>query len=389
MTALNTLNFDLLTQQFAAAVQAESDDLIDFSQGSILLAIAEANAANSLWLQALVTQALAATRAQTCSGIDLDTFCVQFMPALAGTVSAQLPNGTPRIQATAATGTVALSRFTPSASAPFIPDGSLVKTADGTQQFSVYADATNPNYSKALSGYSMPANIASILVPVQAVNLGTQGNIGAGTIALIASEIQGVDAVSNPAAFTNGSNQESDASLRARLALFFPSLSKGTDTAIEAAVFGVQAGMQCAIHENADPTQAIDYGAVTIYVDDGSGAPPVMTVQAAAAAVDAVRAASVRYQVLGSSILRVNYSMQITTAVGYVHQNVVAQVGATVNAMINGLGLEATLPYTQIGAAAWSVPGITNIQDVLLNGGTDDVVPSWGQSIKVGTFSIP
>ena len=106
MATLNTKSFANLVQTFAAGVQARSTDLIDFSTGSILRAVDEADSGNALWLEALIIQVLAVTRAITSAGVDLDSFVAQFMPIVAGTITKILPYGTPRLQATFATGQV-------------------------------------------------------------------------------------------------------------------------------------------------------------------------------------------------------------------------------------------------------------------------------------------
>lgn len=390
MAILNTLNFTALVQQFAAAVQARATDLQDFSEGSILLAINEADAGNGLWLQGLIIQVLGITRAMTSNNTDLDTFMVQFMPALHGTVSAALPNGTPRIQAVAATGVATFARNSPSPSTPFIPVGFQVATADGSQQFTVYADPTNPAFSIALNGYTLAANTTSVDIPVQAVTPGSGGNVAINAISLLQGSAVGggVDTVTNNSAFTNGVDQESDQQLRARFVLFIGSLSKGTEAAIAFAIVSIQVGMQIVFHEQVDPNGTTDYGMVTIYVDDGSGSPSSPLVTLCFNAAYLVRAAGVRIGVYGATTLLANYSMQIVTATGYDHPTVVGQVGNAVNNFINATGLENTLRWSQIIAVAYGIPGVTDVSSVLLNSGTNDLIPTFGQTIKVGTGSV-
>ena len=382
--ALNTLNQTTLVENYASGVQALSTDLIDFSVGSISRAEAEADAGQALWLQALVVQLLLVTRAMSCTGVDLDTWCVQFMPAIAGTVSTTLPYGTPRLQAVASTGQVTISRYTAATTAPFIPVGTLLKTADGSQSFTVYADATNAAYSATLGGFTMPSGSTSLTLMVQAVNAGTQGNVSAGTITQIASQVTGVSTVTNAAAFTNGIDFEQDSALFYRFQLWIQSLSKATQAAITLACLSIQPNMQVAFHNNIDPSGATDYGMITVYVDDGSGNPPAATVTAALNAAAMVQAGGTRLGVYGASTLTANYAMTLTSATGYVHSAVVTNVTAAINAYINGLGIENALRYAALDGIAWTVAGVTNVTGVTLNGGTSDLVPSFGQSIKSG-----
>ncbi|MFX8028091.1 baseplate J/gp47 family protein, partial [Acinetobacter baumannii] len=106
--------------------------LVDLTVGSVLRAIVEANAAVVVWLEGLLLQVLAITRAATSSGADLDSWVADF--------------GVTRLPAVAATGIVTFSRFTTTQQV-LVPVGATVQTADGTQQFTVTIDTTNPAYN--------------------------------------------------------------------------------------------------------------------------------------------------------------------------------------------------------------------------------------------------
>jgi hypothetical protein len=101
-----------------------------------------------------------------------------------------------------------------------------------------------------------------------------------------------------------------------------------------------------------------------------------------------VRAAGVRVGVYAATTLVANYSMTLTTATGYVHATVVGLVANAVSAFINAVGLENKLPYSQLAAVAYSIYGVTNVTSVLLNSATADLVPSAGQTIKVGSAVV-
>ena len=99
---LSLQNFSTLVEGMAAAVQGAANSLLDLAVGSVLRAILEANASIALWMQWLMVQVLATTRLATSTGVDVDSFGADF--------------GFARLPAVAATGTVTLSRFTPSIS---------------------------------------------------------------------------------------------------------------------------------------------------------------------------------------------------------------------------------------------------------------------------------
>jgi Baseplate J-like protein len=379
-----TKSFAQIVQDFAAAAQASSEAELDFNIGSVWLALAEATGGNADWLQKLYLFALSVTRLVSSNGNWVDTFCADYMPNVPGTKS-------PRLPSTYSTGIVTFSRATPQSLA-VVPVGALVATFDGSQTFQVYADPTNSAYSATFipgGGFILPSGVPSVNVGVQALNPGIVGNVLANTITRLQSSVVGVDTVTNPAPFLGGQNPETDAELKAHFQLYIQSLRGATEGAIGYAITSLQQGLQYTIHENVDPTGATDYGAVTVYVDDGSGNPPATTVQNASAAVNAVRAAGVRVSLLGATTLPVSVVMTITTATGYNHPTVVGAVVNAVGAYIDSLGLENSLSFTELAHVAYlASAGITNVTSVTLNGGTDDLIPAMGQTIKANSLVV-
>lgn len=373
MATLNTKSFAQIVRDQATAIQARASGLINFSIGAVLRSVAEANAGVVLWLQGMILQVLTVTRAATSIGVDLDSFVNDY--------------GLTRLGATAATGAVTFSRFTPTSSA-FIPVGNRVQTADFTQTFYVSVDTTNTAYSALLNGYTIPAAVASLTVPVVAQSPSVASNVAANSISVILDSMIGVDTINNALAFTGGTSGESDASLRTRFVAYINSLSKGTEAAIAFAVQSVQLGMQLQIFENQQPGGAADFGNVTVYVDDGTGSIPSTTLAAASSAAQAVRAAGVRMSVLAATKLVANTTMTIVTAPAYNHNTVVAQVVAAINAYINGSGLGNTLSYIGVGGTAMAVTGVIDVTNYTLNGSTADLVPAAGQTVKSGSTIV-
>jgi len=387
MATLTTKNFTVLVQEWAAVCQSSvaavfPTQVLSFTKGAVFRALAEAQASVSLWLQGLILQLLTVTRLATSQSTDVDSFVNDF--------------GLTRLPGNAATGFVTFSRATP-ANPAVIPVGTIVQSADGTQNFTVYADPTNPAYSvnaggPGVAGFTIPAAVSSLNVAVQAVNPGTFGNMQIGAITILQTGISGVDTVTNPAAFTNGFNAETDAALKARFVLYMASLAKGTEGAIEFAIVSVQQGMQFQLIENPPPAPGFP-PAVTVYVDDGSGAIPPATLTAAMTAAMAVRAAGVSLGVFAATMLQANVVMTIATAPGYIHATVVAQVIAAVTLFINGQGLGATpalgqLSYMQVASIAFGVPGVTDVTSYTLNAAAADLVPAQGAVIKSGSIAI-
>lgn len=387
MATLTTKNFTVLVQEWAAVCQSSvaavfPTQVISFTKGAVFRALAEAQASVSLWLQGLILQLLTVTRLATSQSIDVDSFVNDY--------------GLTRLPANAATGLVTFARATPTNPAVILV-GAAVQSTDGTQTFTVYADPTNSAYSvnaggAGIAGYTIPAAVTSLIVPVQNTIAGAFGNVQAGAITIIQTGMSGIDTVTNVAAFTNGFNAESDVALKARFVLFINSLAKGTESAIGFAVQSVQQGMQYQIIENPPPAPGSP-PAVTLYVDDGSGAIPAGTLTAATTAAQAMRAAGVSLGVFAATKLLANVTMTIATAPGYSHPTVVAQVVAAITAFINGLGLGATaalgqLSYMQVASVAFGVQGVTDVTNYTLNGVAADLVPASGVVIKAGSIVV-
>lgn len=374
MASFATRNYSTLLARFVAQVQASSSTLLDFSVGSVLRAIGQANSAVVLWLQGAVLTLLKTTRLATSFGSDVDSFVNDF--------------ALDRNNAVQAKGAAVFSRVTPSI-ASLVPVGAAVLTSDGKQPFAVIADTTNPNYSTTLGGYPIGIGTLSVSATVQAINPGAQGNVVAGSIAVMQTGISGVDSVTNPANCTGGIDEETDAALKARFRAYIGSLSEGTEDAITAAINGLEQGLQVRIASNQDLDGTPDNGMVTIIVDDGTGSISGALVTLANATVLKVRAAGVRTGVYAATKVNADVTMTLTVAAGYVGATVIAQVVAAITAYINALGLGNSLPFTRLAEVAYDAsPGVINVTNISLNAATVDLAATFKQTIKAHTIAV-
>ncbi|MDE1009659.1 MAG: baseplate J/gp47 family protein [Paraburkholderia fungorum] len=373
MANLNTQSFSAIVSNFATAVQGAASQLIDFTIGSVLRAIAEAMGGVALWLQGLILQVAALARAATSNGADLDSWLAQF--------------GFSRLPADAATTEETFSRFTPTNQA-LIPVGAIVQTADGTVQYSVIADITNAAYNASLGGYVLPAGQASVNVTMQCTVAGTIGNVAAGALNTLGTAISGVDFVSNSTVIANGVAAETDTAARARFVLYIASLEAATLLAVQNAIASVQQNLTDTIAENQQYNGQTQYGYFTVIVNDGSGNPPSSTLTNVANAIEAVRPLCSTFGVHGPTVETATISMTITTAAGYTHSAVVAEVVAALQAYIATLTLGQSLPWSILSSIAYGVSGVTNVTNVLLNGGTADLTATPQQVITAGTITV-
>lgn len=372
--AITTQDFTALVRSQVTAIQGAASTLVDLTVGSILRAVVEANAAVMLWLQGLILQVLAITRAATSSGADLDSWVNDF--------------GVYRQAASAASGLVTFARFTPTMQA-VVPVGATVQNTDGSQKYAVTLDTTNGTYSAILGGYVLAAGVASINVTVQAVVAGLAGNAVIGGVNSLGQAIAGVDAVTNAAAFTNGADAESDANLRTRFIAWVASLSKATKGAIGYAITSLKSGVSYSITENQLYAGTTQYGYFYVVVDDGTGYPSGTFLSSVSNAIEAVRGFTIQFGVFAPVVIPANVSMNITTAAGYDHTATAALVTLAIQNYLNSLVLGQTLTYSRLAQVAYDAsPGVTNVTSVLLNSGTADVTTTTKQVVKAGTVAV-
>jgi uncharacterized phage protein gp47/JayE len=367
-------NFSTLVANAAAAVQGAAEQLIDLTVGSVLRAVLEANASLALWMQWLIVLVLQTTRAATSTGVDLDTWMADF--ALT------------RLPASAAAGQVQFSRFEPTASA-LVPAGTQVRTADGSQTFTVGVDTTNPLSQASLNGYLLPAATASASVPITAVVAGSAGNVLAGSITLIAAALPGIDTVANAALTTGGLDAESDAALRARFQLYIAALSRGVPAAIGSAVTSVQQGLSYAVLENTAPDGVPMPGVFVVAVDDGSGTPPQSLLDQVAQAVEPVRPVGTSFSVVPPTLVAATVSMVLAVQPAYDPAVVIAAVQNALLLFINALPVGAALPYSRLAQIAYDAsPGVTNVSAIGLNGTTNDLVPGAAGVVRTSAVLV-
>lgn len=371
--ALNVKSFARLVQDQAATIQTKSSKLVAFAVGSLLRAVIEANASVALWLQGLVIYVLSLTRLSTSTGTDVDSWVNDW--------------GISRLAATLASGQVTYSRFTPTNSA-VVPVGAQVQTADGSQTFAVVADPSHSSWSADQNGYLLPAEVASITVPVQSVTGSTAANVIAGAINVMYTAITGVDYVSNALPFAGGANAESDASLKARFVAYIASLSKGTIPAIKYAVSSLQLGLECTIIENVTPDGVATPGFLWVTVDDGSGAPPQSTLDEAALAVGNTRAGGIMWGVFPPIVLPADIAIRLDTATGYDHQVVVATVADAVTKFVNTLPLGADLQFLRLAQVVQNASAGVSGLSIIVNGTSLDITAEPQNVVKISTLTV-
>ena len=395
MAYLDPLSFDQFQQNIVEAYNAVATRPANTGANSSLGPVFNGAALLATALQGQVIYVNAVARLATSTGADVDSFVNPF--------------GLTREPEVDSTGTVTFSTSSPASSQILIYPGTVVQTIDGIQ-FSVIADTTQSGWSVSLGAYVIGTGTSSVNATVQALVGGVGGNVLAQTITQIVGSATypapaGVSGVVNSAAFTNGANQESDAALKARFALFMQG-RWANDAAIETAVDGVQSGLTFSLGDGLDQNGNATPNYFTVLVNElnQSTGPTSSLIASVNSAVLASRAVGVPYQVIGPQLLTVNASVTLQLAPGSSTSAITAAAQAAFTSYLNniGLGNTAVFPstvssattrcsYNAIVALLTSISGVVSLPDppgLLLNGATVDIVAPWGTQLVAGSLVV-
>ena len=373
--SLSLRSFATTVSTAVATAQSSCAQLLDASVGSPVRALMEGVGGIGLWLQYLVLQTLLRTRLATSSAEDCDSFVEDF--------------GMTRLPGTASTGMVTMMSFSPSQQSAVIVPGAIVRTVSGLS-FSVIKDSNLPVWSDVAGGYVRQTDMQSISVPVQCQVAGSSGNVSVGALCLMGTAISGIDTVTNPAAFLNGADQETDAQLRARFPLWLAAKASASRAAVGNAVAGVQTGLSSSLRDGVAADGTVQTGYFTVVVNDGSGSPSDMLLTQVYEAVDAVRALGVGFAVRPPQTLAVNVIMTVVVPMSVVVQQAATAIENALSLDIAGVVVGAGYAYSRLSYLAYVGAGVTvtSVLDVRLNGEQADIVANGEQALTVGTIQI-
>ena len=173
--------------------------------------------------------------------------------------------GVARKPASGAVGVLTFSRSAPLWFPAVLPAGTVCATSgEGAARYVTTEDAT------------LPANSLSLDVPARAETPGAAGNALAGTVTVLVTPSAAVESVTNSAAFTGGTDGESDDALRARLLQRCAQPANGTNAA-----WYRQLALSCAGVASANVVpRANGVGTVAVYLGGKGGAASAEAVQA-------------------------------------------------------------------------------------------------------------
>lgn len=373
--SLSLRSFSTLVQTAVATAQASCTSKFTLATGTPGRALIESVSALGLWLQYILVQILCRTRLATSVGADCDSFVGDF--------------GMTRLPGVRALGSVTMTCFSYGDISAVIRPGVLVRTASATT-FQVVIDETHEQWSREAGGYIRPAGMASVIVPVEALVEGVQGNVPVGAISLMGTSVAGIDIVTNPSAFANGSNQETDAQLRARFPLWLAAKASASRAAVENAVSSVQNNLAYAVFDGQAPDGTSRAGYFTVVIDDSSDRVPEPVLRQVYAEVESCKALGVGFTVQRPLILLLDIAMTVhivrDTDAARVQTDVVAAIDQDIRAARIGGGYA----FSRLAYLAYAVAGdvVTTVTQISLAGAQNDVPGQARQSLLPGTISV-
>lgn len=372
--ALNLRSFTTLVAMGKTAAQSSYASL-SLNTGTALLSLIEASAGIALWLQNLATNIILTTRLSTSSGNDCDTFVNDY--------------GMTRLPGASATGMVTLTSFTPVQSSAVVLPGAVVRTVSGVN-YVVVQDATQAAWSSSTGGYVRPSGTVSISVPVQAQQAGSSGNVAAGAICLLGTAISGIDTVTNPSPLTNGSDQETDAQLKARFPLWLSAKATASKQSIENAISSIQNGITYELIDCKAPDGSARLGYFTAVINDGSGNPPDSLLAQVYNSINSAKALGIQFSVQRPLESVINVSMTVFAPAGTNSSSVISSIQNAIASDINAQQVGSGYPYSRVSYLAYTNAGTTinSINSVLINGAQSDIPAQDKTIIVAGNITV-
>lgn len=202
----------------------------------------------------------------------------------------------------------------------------------------------------------IPAGSLSCDVTAVARTAGSAGNAAAGTITFMTAAPVGVTACTNPAAFTGGSDAETDEALRARILASYKRLPNGANTAYyEKEVLDMDGVAAVRVLP-----KKRGLGTVDILVAADGGVPDKALLDAVKARLDRKREICVDIRVAAPETVTANVAVRIDVEDGYSFDAVKAQTERVVRGLFTGAMLGQNVRLARLNAAVFAVPGVKN-----------------------------
>lgn len=228
---------------------------------------------------------------------------------------------------------------------------------------------------------SIPAGSLSVDVSAQAETAGAAGNAAANTVTVMVSAPAGVSACTNPAAFSGGTDTESDEAFRARVIASFVRLPNGAN----AAFYELRALANDGVASAQVIPRVNGIGTVGVVIASHAGVPDQALIAAVQADLDAVREIAVDVTVSAPTAAQVDVTAAIKPIDGVSFATAQAAVESAIRAYFTGERLGKPVYCAAIGGLIY---GTGLVENYSLSAPTADLSASPTQLPVLGTLAI-
>ena len=227
----------------------------------------------------------------------------------------------------------------------------------------------------------LEAGELSVDVPAEALEGGSAGNAAPGAIRILTACPVAITACTNPAAFSGGSNEEDDETLRARILESYQRLPNGANAAwYEQTAMGY-AGVAAA--KAVGRPRGI--GTVDVYVATASGLPAAELLTGLQAVLQEKREIAVDVQVKAPTVQAVNLAAAILPAEGVAFSAAKAAAEQTLTAFFTGHLLAKPVRLADLGHRLYVLPEVENYR---ISAPAEDLAASDTVLPVLGTLSV-
>ena len=224
-----------------------------------------------------------------------------------------------------------------------VPAGTVCMTAEGTG-FVTTEDA------------AIPAGERYCEADAEAVEAGSDGNVAAGAVAYMRMAPPAISGVTNPSAFSGGTDGESDTELRARVLASYRKLPNGANAA-----YYENKVLSCPNVEAVTVMpRARGRGTVDVTFATYGGVPEPEEVAAVQALLDSEREICVDIDVYAPETKKIDVTAALTVADGYAYSEVAEAADAALRAYFSGARLSKPVYRAGLCALLMAVDGVEN-----------------------------
>lgn len=282
----------------------------------------------------------------------------------------------PKQPASYASGTVAFTR----------DDTTMAKTLSAGTQVSTNGGVVFKTTADAL----VPIGTATVSASIQAVDSGTSGNVAAGTITTIVSDIA-MDSVANQSAISGGLDAETDAQYQARFLAYINGLGLSNKYGIIAGALTDSSLRSASIVECFPPAQGL-YNLI-LYIDDGNGNASATTIAAVKSLIDGAgiktnpgyRAAGINVLYAAPTAVLINITMALTISYAIDSTLAKSDLNDAITTFINALTIGETVVVKQLEKALLAYGWVLDVATALPSANT---LISDSEIARIGTIAL-